>query len=106
MKKKEKQQEEGAKIWDCGSPLYDSYELASVGRILKRYTTPAPALPFLSTSESSEEDRIVKMKPKWSSLWRWKMIKKGNDGDQKKVKKLTGFYSVFRTLGLHRKREI
>lgn len=29
-------------IWDCGSPLYDSYELASLGHLLDRHTMASP----------------------------------------------------------------
>lgn len=35
------------KVWDCGSSLYDSYELASLGHVIDRHTM---ALPFLSRS--------------------------------------------------------
>ncbi|KAH7850434.1 hypothetical protein Vadar_032826 [Vaccinium darrowii] len=35
------------KVWDCGSPLYDSYELASLGHVIDRHVL---ALPFLSGS--------------------------------------------------------
>lgn len=38
--------EEGSTVWDCGSSLYDYYELASMGHLLEIHTM---AFPFLST---------------------------------------------------------
>ncbi|GMN26001.1 hypothetical protein TIFTF001_049263 [Ficus carica] len=29
-------------IWDCGSPLYNSYELASLTHLIERYSTASP----------------------------------------------------------------
>lgn len=31
-------------IWDCGSPLYDSYELASLNHLLERHSIASPFL--------------------------------------------------------------
>ncbi|XP_048132111.1 uncharacterized protein LOC125314254 [Rhodamnia argentea] len=38
MRSKLEEEEEGEpeNVWDCGSPLYDSYELASLGHLLDR----------------------------------------------------------------------
>ncbi|KAI3494909.1 hypothetical protein L1887_36933 [Cichorium endivia] len=35
----EEQQDEGlaSKIWDCGSPLYDSYELVSIAHVIEMH---------------------------------------------------------------------
>ncbi|OVA01918.1 hypothetical protein BVC80_9079g58 [Macleaya cordata] len=47
------EEEEGEKalvVWDCGSPLYDSFELASVTHIIERNLM---ILPFSSSSSSS-----------------------------------------------------
>ncbi|KAG9448400.1 hypothetical protein H6P81_014528 [Aristolochia fimbriata] len=60
----EEKEEEAARVsvWDCGSPLYDSFELVSVSHILDRNSM---ILPFSrgsrrwstgKTAESSEED--------------------------------------------------
>ncbi|CAN1189559.1 hypothetical protein LINPERPRIM_LOCUS24552 [Linum perenne] len=35
-------------VWDCGSPLYDSYEIASVGHLIERHTMSLPSSPLLS----------------------------------------------------------
>ncbi|KMT20349.1 hypothetical protein BVRB_1g003480 [Beta vulgaris subsp. vulgaris] len=32
------------KIWDCGSPLYDSYELASLSHLIERHLMIIPSL--------------------------------------------------------------
>ncbi|OMP08589.1 hypothetical protein COLO4_06320 [Corchorus olitorius] len=41
---KEEQHEEAAAfaIWDCGSPLYDSYELASLSHLIERHLMKLP----------------------------------------------------------------
>lgn len=41
---KEEDDEDATKMWDCGSPLYDSYELASLGHVLDRHTMALPAV--------------------------------------------------------------
>jgi hypothetical protein len=51
------------KIWDCGSPLYDSFELASLSNSLERHLM---ALPFTENppkiyegfDENSEEKKV------------------------------------------------
>ncbi|KAG2677088.1 hypothetical protein I3843_12G084600 [Carya illinoinensis] len=48
MKKIE--EEKAATLWDCGSPLYDSYEIASLGHVLERHMM---ALPLFSGSNSA-----------------------------------------------------
>ncbi|PIN13877.1 hypothetical protein CDL12_13482 [Handroanthus impetiginosus] len=44
---KEAADEEVLKIWDCGSPLYDSYELVAVSNVIERHCL---ALPYLNGS--------------------------------------------------------
>ncbi|KAK8921168.1 hypothetical protein KSP39_PZI019932 [Platanthera zijinensis] len=34
-------------VWDCGSPLYDSFELASLCHVLDRHIMKLPYLPSL-----------------------------------------------------------
>lgn len=42
---KEKNGDEAAfGIWDCGSPLYDSYELVSVSHLIERHLMKLPSL--------------------------------------------------------------
>ncbi|XWS38257.1 hypothetical protein CRYUN_Cryun19dG0115800 [Craigia yunnanensis] len=53
------EQKESDSIWDCGSPLYDSYELASFGHVLERHTMalPYPCRPLMRF-------KIISNKPK------------------------------------------
>ncbi|XVE58016.1 hypothetical protein DITRI_Ditri04bG0136300 [Diplodiscus trichospermus] len=51
------QKNESYNVWDCGSPLYDSYELASLGHILERHTM---ALPYARSMQL----KVVSDKPK------------------------------------------
>ncbi|RYR75043.1 hypothetical protein Ahy_A02g009751 [Arachis hypogaea] len=37
-------------LWDCGSPLYDSFELATLSHIIDRHTV---VLPHLSGSKKA-----------------------------------------------------
>lgn len=43
-------------VWDCGSPLYDSYELVAVSHIVERHFM---VLPYLSGSRKVVEDEEV-----------------------------------------------
>ncbi|KAI3444443.1 hypothetical protein Pfo_001108 [Paulownia fortunei] len=45
--RKEEADEKGINIWDCGSPLYDSYELVAVSHVVERHFM---ILPYLSGS--------------------------------------------------------
>ncbi|CAO2819180.1 unnamed protein product [Amaranthus hypochondriacus] len=45
-------------IWDCGSPLYDSHELASLSLIIERHMR---ALPSSSLSSSSSSNRSLSL---------------------------------------------
>nr|GEW05942.1 hypothetical protein [Tanacetum cinerariifolium] len=49
-KKVEEQEDRlASKIWDCGSPLYDSYELASITNVLDRHLMKFPYVINRST---------------------------------------------------------
>ncbi|KAG5222253.1 4-hydroxy-tetrahydrodipicolinate reductase [Salix suchowensis] len=54
MEEKRKAEQPAVDAWDCGSPLYDSYEIASLGHVIDRHSL---ALPF--PSGSNEEGRHV-----------------------------------------------
>lgn len=98
--KKEEEEEGGRsrpRIWDCGSPLYDSYELASVCRLLEQHTR---ALPF---ARDDQEDRMM-MKMNGTDLS--KRTKKSNIIVHKARKLRSGFCSLLGTLGLRRKKSI
>ncbi|KAG4117506.1 hypothetical protein ERO13_D12G236050v2 [Gossypium hirsutum] len=56
----EKKKELDENIWDCGSPLYDSYELASISRILERHTI---ALPYPCYHYDSMRSGFISNKP-------------------------------------------
>ncbi|KAL8499731.1 hypothetical protein ACS0TY_019628 [Phlomoides rotata] len=45
--------EKSIKIWDCGSPLYDSYELVSWSHLIERNLM---VLPYLSGSRTDDDD--------------------------------------------------
>ncbi|KAL0917792.1 hypothetical protein M5K25_012883 [Dendrobium thyrsiflorum] len=45
-------------IWDCGSPLYDSFELSSLYHIIDRHMMK---LPFLLSRSSPEREGRVEM---------------------------------------------
>ncbi|KAK8636240.1 hypothetical protein V6N13_004944 [Hibiscus sabdariffa] len=44
MKKTSESNEAALDIWDCGSPLYDSYELVSVSHQIERHLMKLPSL--------------------------------------------------------------
>ena len=51
----------GGIIWDCGSPLYDSYEVATVGHIIERHAlalvSPGGSMRFPATLSPVSGDR-------------------------------------------------
>lgn len=42
-------------IWDCGSPLYDSYELVAVSHLVERHFMILPYLSGSTTDSSSSQ---------------------------------------------------
>ncbi|KAL2234666.1 UNVERIFIED_CONTAM: hypothetical protein Sindi_1198800 [Sesamum indicum] len=46
-------------VWDCGSPLYDAYELVSVANVIERHTMALPS-PFGFTTSSLEFEEDCK----------------------------------------------
>ncbi|KAJ0582173.1 hypothetical protein HanHA300_Chr04g0149311 [Helianthus annuus] len=54
-KVEEQHQHEGldVKIWDCGSPLYDSYELVSIANVLDRHLMKFPYVINRSTTTTT-----------------------------------------------------
>lgn len=40
----EEEEQTGFGIWDCGSPLYDSHELASLSHVIERHMMVLPSL--------------------------------------------------------------
>ncbi|KAL7002415.1 hypothetical protein U1Q18_003569 [Sarracenia purpurea var. burkii] len=111
MKKRERKEKDGAtNIWDCDSPLYDSYELVSLSHVIERHITAAP--PFVGGSRrlsskvchssavnpSPEQDVGASGKTRSSSMagcfgrfWEKKRRKRmKNGGRAEKMKKVNG----------------
>ncbi|GKD34460.1 hypothetical protein Tco_1249969 [Tanacetum coccineum] len=80
--KKIEEHEEGlaSQIWDCGSPLYDSYELASITNVIDRHLMKFPNVTRShvrpsSYSPSSRKTSDCLSLPSFK-LWKIKMSKK------------------------------
>ncbi|KAJ4711928.1 ATP-dependent DNA helicase mph1 [Melia azedarach] len=77
-----KREEKSRVIWDCGSPLYDSYEIASVGNLIERnmmiLPSPCGSSKRFAVEQSkfrSEEGLKVEMEAlSGRNLWKRKMI--------------------------------
>jgi len=54
MEGKRKEEQEAINVWDCGSPLYDSYEIASLGHLIDRHS-----LALSSACGPEKEGRVV-----------------------------------------------
>ncbi|CAL9087601.1 unnamed protein product [Musa textilis] len=60
----------GGRVWDCGSPLYDSFELASFSHALDRHTMVLPTelqgkrMTMVVWRENNERRRKKKKKAK------------------------------------------
>ncbi|KAF5464439.1 hypothetical protein F2P56_014514 [Juglans regia] len=68
LKGKEIEEEEGEEalaIWDCGSPLYDSYELVSLSHVIERHLMKLPnssgSKRFIAPSFSRANNRVTSM---------------------------------------------
>ncbi|KAJ6701831.1 SERINE/THREONINE-KINASE [Salix koriyanagi] len=53
-KGKGKKEQAAINVWDCGSPLYDSYEIASLGHLIDRHSLALP-----SPCGPEKEGRVV-----------------------------------------------
>lgn len=86
-------------IWDCGSPLYDSFELASLSHLIERHMMTLPSsssssyssMSYVSRSEasgsSSEVDYVNKfhMKGMWKRKGDWEDVKNSKKAKRVKV---------------------
>lgn len=87
------------KVWDCGSPLYDSYELASLGHVIDRHVLVLPVLsgswrPKKQISHSSAVSQYQKRREDLERLkglqwWAvlvicWRRLCAGRSGERKK----------------------
>ncbi|KAK9275253.1 hypothetical protein L1049_022515 [Liquidambar formosana] len=111
MKKTE--EEEAVIIWDCGSPLYDSFEIASLGHVIERHmmALPSPSGTKTSTVRSTMSgtgdgclsakiegfhgvgnlNKFVKR-----NLWKRKMA---GEKQAKAKRPKSGFYGLFYIVG-------
>ncbi|KAG5593326.1 hypothetical protein H5410_043840 [Solanum commersonii] len=64
-------------IWDCGSPLYDSYELVSLVHLIERNTMFLPVTEAGYSSPEPEID-VVKLRRCYSSKEGEKINSDGN----------------------------
>lgn len=51
------------RVWDCGSPLYDAYELVSIANIIERHMMLLPSTPrilIISQEEEKEKEKTKK----------------------------------------------
>ena len=92
--------------WDCGSPLYDSFEVASVGHLIERHAlalvSPGGSMRFPETvSKASGERSGEKMEVEVGTLSKvlgmWK--RKGKKSQRVKG----GFYGFCISVGLWKK---
>ncbi|KAG8391921.1 hypothetical protein BUALT_Bualt01G0237200 [Buddleja alternifolia] len=103
-------EEEALKIWDCGSPLYDSYELVALSHVVERHFM---VLPYLSGSRkvadhrhevcynlksSPDEEATGATNARRSSMLSFFIGKRKNDGERKekaKKHKISGISKIF-----------
>ncbi|CAI9101159.1 OLC1v1038418C1 [Oldenlandia corymbosa var. corymbosa] len=53
---KEKEKRSSNEVWDCGSPLYDSYELACLSHVIDRHMMMLPSLAASKSRKLKEEE--------------------------------------------------
>ncbi|KAJ9148044.1 hypothetical protein P3X46_030140 [Hevea brasiliensis] len=113
------EEQSAAIIWDCGSPLYDSYELASLSHLIDRNMM---ALPFpcgskrfnIYQSNFPREEKGLNMinqegfqqeglLSKLMSSYSWKRTR-DKERNEKTRKASCRFYSLCRMIGLCRKK--
>lgn len=101
---KKEDEDEALKIWDCGSPLYDSYELVALNHVIDRHLMELPCLSgsrkdIIISHESSHAEAATSNKVKGSSMknffsglmerkvgWKRKHADGGRREEPKKVK--------------------
>ncbi|GFY92326.1 hypothetical protein Acr_08g0007220 [Actinidia rufa] len=119
-----KEEDEAKKIWDCGSPLYDSHELVSLGHAIDRHIMALPSLGGSTTLTNqlslssnfipSTEDEKASRRAKGSSIVSFftdflgkrkrKRKRRVNEERVEKPKKVKfGFYGILNRIGSWRK---
>lgn len=126
--KEDEQEGTALSIWDCGSPLYDSYELVSFSHVIDRHLMALPHLGgskhFISrfshanNAVTSMESNAPRGKLKGSAMvatsldkfdvirktWNGKMIM-GSGREENPEKKKTWLPALFKRIGLWRKQK-
>ncbi|KAJ6308030.1 hypothetical protein OIU76_017742 [Salix suchowensis] len=120
-KGKGKKEQAAINVWDCGSPLYDSYEIASLGHLIDRHSLAlsSPCGPekeggvvidYASMPRDQEKGLPVRKEGLLSRIirifiWKRTMIKERKD---RKVRKPgNGFYCLCTHVGsLYTKRAV
>lgn len=122
-------EEESTKIWDCGSPLYDTYELVSLGHVIDRHIMVLPSLSGSRclTNQTSRSSNLMSSEQSRSSnqtsgfqtakgsstmsffgeflekvLWKKRRVNGQTEEKPKKVK-CGGFYRICKRIGSWRK---
>lgn len=120
------EEEESTKIWDSGSPLYDSYELVSLGHVIDRHIMELPSLSGsrgLTNQSSSRSSNLISSKQGGASGFGmakgsstvscfgefrekvlWKKRRVNGEGEEKpKMVKRGVFYRICKRIGSWRK---
>lgn len=81
---------EGAtRVWDCGSPLYDSSELASLSHIIDRHTMALP------DSENSTNQKKMAQMVVWGDVVETEKTKTKTTNAVSKIRKGLGEFFDF-----------
>lgn len=87
---------EGAtRVWDCGSPLYDSSELASLSHIIDRHTMALPG------SENSANQKKMTQMVVWGDVAETEKKKTKTTNAVSKIRK--GLLEVFECISFRRR---
>ena len=121
MEGKRKEEQAAINVWDCGSPLYDSYEIASLGHLIDRHSLAlsSPCGPekegrvvidHARTPRDQEKGLEVKKEGLLSKIIRiffWKRTTIRERNDHKARKPCNGFYCLCAHVGsLYTKRAV
>ncbi|KAL7158872.1 hypothetical protein ABFS83_02G172300 [Erythranthe nasuta] len=104
--------EEIIRVWDCGSPLYDSYEVVAISNLIERHFMKQPYLSgsridgdlsrHANVSSKNEAGPTCNNARKYScvrrllsglALWKRKKMNNNGEGNKKAMKKnKAGFF--------------
>lgn len=100
VEQKEAEEVEAIAIWDCGSPLYDSYELVSLSHLIERHLMALPSDhcgPRRITGRFSDVSEVGSART-LRSLWKRRMKEK-----EITYRLSSGFYGLLNRIGFRRK---